>query len=198
MELYNMVWSIQDQPYKETITELEGLEASIIKEKQMQKRMAALEANEGGGNSSKKQKSYNGGSSGDKDVPKGKNSNSGQCRHCGKRHRGECCFKPSVAGGASSTNNQVKFNKPQRQYINQLVEAAVKKTKGESHEEESDEDENWSKGMTSSEHMLVLRAAQTEQETDDTDIEIDDDDLNDFRKRFKAVRKKIRKQIYGK
>jgi hypothetical protein len=33
--LYNMDWSIQDQPYKETITKLEGLEASIIKEKQM-------------------------------------------------------------------------------------------------------------------------------------------------------------------
>jgi hypothetical protein len=73
------------------------------------------------------------------------------------------------------------------------VEAAVKKTKGESHVEESDEDENWSKGMTSSEHMYVLSAAQTEQGTDDTDIEIDDDDLKDFRKRFKAVRKKIRK-----
>jgi hypothetical protein len=56
MELYNMDWSIQNQPYKETITKLEGLEASIIKEKQIQKRMAALEANEGGGNSSKKRK----------------------------------------------------------------------------------------------------------------------------------------------
>jgi hypothetical protein len=68
MELYNMDWSIQDQPYKETITKLEGLEASIIKEKQMQKRMAALKANEGGGNSSKKRKIYNGGSSRDNDV----------------------------------------------------------------------------------------------------------------------------------
>jgi hypothetical protein len=196
-----MDWSIQDQPYKETITKLEGLEASIIKEKQMQKRMAALEANEGGGNSSKKRKSYNGASSGDKDVTKGKNSNSGQYPHCSKRHRGKCRFKPSGAGGASSTNNQVKFNKPQRQYINQLVEAAVKKTKCESHVEKSYEDENWSKGMTSLEHMFVLfvlSAAQTEQGTDDTDIEIDDGDLKDFRKRFKAVRKKIRRQIYGK
>jgi hypothetical protein len=86
------------------------LEASIIKEKQMQKRMAALEANEGGGNSSKKQKIYNSGLSGDKDLSKGKNSNSGQCPHCGKCHRGECRFKPSGAGGSSSTNNQVKFN----------------------------------------------------------------------------------------
>jgi hypothetical protein len=77
------------------------LEASIIKEKRMQKRMAALEANEEGGNSSKKQQIYNGGSSGDKDVTKGKNSNSGQCPHCGKRHRGECQFKPSGAGGSS-------------------------------------------------------------------------------------------------
>jgi hypothetical protein len=64
--------------------------------------------------------------------------------------------------------------------------------------DESDEVENLSKGMTSSEHMFVLSAAQTEQGTDDTYIEIDDDDLQDFRKRFKAARKKIRKQIYGK
>jgi hypothetical protein len=42
--------SIQDQPYKETITKLEGSEASMIKEKQMQKRIAALEGNDGGGN----------------------------------------------------------------------------------------------------------------------------------------------------
>jgi hypothetical protein len=168
MELYNFDWSIQDQPYKETITKLEGLEASIIKEKQLQKRMAALEANEGGGNSSKKRKISNGSSSGDKDVTKEKNSCSGQCPHCDKRHRGECWFKPSGAGGSSSANNQVKFNRPQRQYINQLVETAVKKMKGESHVVESDEDENWSKGMTSSEHMYVLSAAQTEQGTDDT------------------------------
>jgi hypothetical protein len=130
MELYNMDWSIQDQPYKETITKLEGLEASIIKEKKIQKRMAALEANDGG-NSFKKRKMHNGVSSGDKDVPKGKNSNSGQCPHCGKRHRGECRFKPTGASGSSSTNNQVKFNTPQRQYINQLVEASVKKTKSD-------------------------------------------------------------------
>jgi hypothetical protein len=91
MELYNMDWSIQDQPYKGTITKLEGLEASIIKEKQMQKQTAALEANDGG-NSFKKEKMHNGGSSGDKDVPKGKNSDSGQCPYCGKRHRGECRF----------------------------------------------------------------------------------------------------------
>jgi hypothetical protein len=65
------------------------------------------------------------------------------------------------------------------------------------HVDESDKDENCSKGMTSSEHMFVLSAAQTEKGTDDTDIEIDEYDLKDFRKRFKAVRKKIRKQIYG-
>jgi hypothetical protein len=197
MELYNMDWSIQDQPYKETITKLEGLEASIIKEKQMQKRMAALEANDGG-NSFKKRKMHNGGASGDKDVTKGKNSNSGHCPHCGKRHRGECRFKPSGASGSSSTNNQVKFSKPQRQYINQMVEAAVKKTKSESHVVESDEEQNWSKGMTSSEHMFVLSAAQAEQQTEDTELEIDEDDLKDFRRRFRSARKKIKKQIDGK
>jgi hypothetical protein len=58
MELYNMDWSIQDQPYKEIITKLEGLEASIIKEKNMQKRIAILEGNDGGGNSSKKHKAW--------------------------------------------------------------------------------------------------------------------------------------------
>jgi hypothetical protein len=63
---------------------------------------------------------------------------------------------------------------------------------------ESDEDESWSKGMTPSEHMYVLSAAQTEEHTDETDIEIDDDDLKDFRKRFEAVRKKIRAQLYSK
>jgi hypothetical protein len=197
MELYNMDWSIQDQPYKETITKLEGLEASIIKEKQMQKRMAALEANEGG-NSFKKRKVHNGGSSGDKDGTKGKNSNSGHCPHCGKRHRGECRFKPSGTNEKTSTNNQFKFNKPQRQYINQLVEAAVKKTRSDSHVVESDEEQDWSKGMTSSEHMFVLSAAQSEQHTDETELDIDEDDLKDFRRRFRAVRKKIKKQIYGK
>jgi hypothetical protein len=35
--------------------------------------------------------------------------------------------------------------------------------------------------MASSEHMYVLSAAQTEQGTDDTEIEIDEDDLKDFR-----------------
>jgi hypothetical protein len=107
MELYNMDWSIQDQPYKETITKLEGLEASIIEEKQMQKRIAALEGNNGGGNSSKKRKAYNGGSSGDKETKTGKNSNSCHCPHCGKRHRGECRFKPSgTKDTSSSTNNR--------------------------------------------------------------------------------------------
>jgi hypothetical protein len=47
-DLYSMDWSIQDQPYKETITKLEGLEASTIKEKQMQKHVAILEGNNGG------------------------------------------------------------------------------------------------------------------------------------------------------
>jgi hypothetical protein len=156
MELYNMDWSIQDQPYKETITKLEGLEASIIREKNMQKRTAILEGNDGGGNSSKKRKAYNGGSSGDKETKAGKNSNSCHCPHCGKRHRGECRFKPSGTKDTSSStnnNNQYKFNKPQRQYINQLVEVAVKKTKHDSNVVESDEDEDWSKGMTPSEHM---------------------------------------------
>jgi hypothetical protein len=44
----------------------------------------------------------------------------------------------------------------------------VKKTKGESHLVESDEEQDWSKGMTSSEHMFVLSAAQSEQHTDKT------------------------------
>jgi L-alanine-DL-glutamate epimerase-like enolase superfamily enzyme len=52
--------------------------------------------------------------------------------------------------------------------------------------------------MTASEHMYVLSAAQSEQHTDEVKLEIDADDLKDFRKRFKAVRKKIRKQLYGK
>jgi hypothetical protein len=63
---------------------------------------------------------------------------------------------------------------------------------------ESDEDEDWSKGMTPSEHMYVLSAAQSEQHTDETDIEIHVDDLKDFRRKFKAVRKKIKKQLYSK
>jgi hypothetical protein len=113
MELYNMDWSIQDQPCKKTITKLEGLEASIIKEKQMQKPMAALEGNDGGGTPSKKRKAYNDSTSGDRDTTRGKNSNSGQCPHCGKRHRGECRFKPSGTSNTLSTNNQVIFNKPQ-------------------------------------------------------------------------------------
>jgi hypothetical protein len=159
--------------------------------------MAALEANDGG-NSFKKRKMHNGGLSGDKDATKGKNSNSGQCPHCGKRHRGECRFKPTGASGSSSTNNQVKFNKPQRQYINQLVEAVVKKTKSDSHLVEFDEEQEWSKGMTSSEHMFVLSAAQSEQHTNETELEIDEDDLKDFRRRFRAARKKIKKQIFGK
>jgi hypothetical protein len=60
---------------------------------------------------------------------------------------------------------------------------------------ESDEGEDWSKGMTASEHMYVLSAAQAEQHTDETDIDIDVGDLKDFQKRFKAVRKKIKKQL---
>jgi hypothetical protein len=199
MELYNMDWSIQDQPYKETITKLEGLEALIIKEKQMQKRIAALEGNDVGSNSlSKKRKAHNASTSGDRDTTRGKNSNGGQCPHYGKCHRGECRFKPSGTSNTSSSNNQVKFNKPQRQYINQLAEAAVKKTKGKTNVDESDDDKDWSKGMTALEHMYVLSAAQSEQHTDETELEIDVDDLKDFRKQFKAVRKKIKKQLYGK
>jgi hypothetical protein len=54
-------------------------------------------------------------------------------------------------------------------------------------------------GMTSSEHMYVLSATQADQATDSTELEIEEDDLTDFRRRFKAARKKIRKQLlYGK
>jgi hypothetical protein len=84
-------------------------------------------------------------------------------------------------------NSQYKFNKPQRQYINQLVEAAVKKTKHDSNVVESDEDDEWSKGMTAGEHMYVLSAAQTDQGTDSTKLEIDDNDLEDFKKRYRAT-----------
>jgi NMD protein affecting ribosome stability and mRNA decay len=139
--------------------------------------------------------------SGDKETKTGKNSNSGHCPHCGKRHRGECRFKPSGTKDTSSStnnNNQYKFNKLQRQYINQLVEAVVKKTKHDSNVVESDEDEDWSKSMTPSEYIYVLSAAQTEQHTDEMGIEIDVDDLKDFKRRFKAVRKKIKKQLYSK
>jgi hypothetical protein len=52
-------------------------------------------------------------------------------------------------------NSQYKFNKPQRQYINQLVEAAVKKTKHDSNVVESDEDDEWSKGKESTCMFLV-------------------------------------------
>jgi hypothetical protein len=54
--------------------------------------------------------------------------------------------------------------------------------------------ENWSKGMTSLEHMYVLIAAQTERGTDDTEIEIDEDDLKDFRKRFNSMANEIMKR----
>jgi hypothetical protein len=47
--------------------------------------------------------------------------------------------------------------------------------------------------MTSSEHMYVLSAAQSDEATDLTELEIKEDDLRDFRRRFKAARKKIRK-----
>jgi hypothetical protein len=112
----------------------------------MQKRIAALEGNNWGGSSSKKCKAYNAGLSGDRETKVGKNSNSGHCPHCGKRHKGECCFKPSGTKDTSSSSNnnsQYKFNKPQQQYINELVEAAVKKTKDDSNVVESDEDDEW-------------------------------------------------------
>jgi hypothetical protein len=74
----------------------------------------------------------------------------------------------------------------------------VKKTKGEANVVESDDNEDWSKGMTASEHIYVLSAAQAEQNTDETELEIDANVLKDFRKHFKAIRKKIKKQLYGK
>jgi hypothetical protein len=46
--------------------------------------------------------------------------------------------------------------------------------------------------------MFVLSAAQSEQHTNETELEIDEDDLKDFRRRFRAARKKIKKQIFGK
>ena len=194
MELYNMDWSVQDQPYKETITKLEGLEATIIREKLMQKRVAALEGGDSSGRvNNKKRKAYNGDSN--NDSSQSSNANSGQCPHCKKRHKGVCRFKPSGTDDASSTTKTSKFNKPQRQYINQLIEAAVKKTRGESHVVESDEDDenNWSKNMTPGEHMFVLSAAQHDQGTDSPDIDIDEDDLRQFKKNYKAVQKKLKK-----
>jgi hypothetical protein len=74
----------------------------------------------------------------------------------------------------------------------------VKKTKGEANVDGSDDDKDWSKGMTASEHMYVLSVAQSEQHTDETELEIDAYDLKDCQKRFKAVRKNIKKQLYGK
>jgi hypothetical protein len=56
---------------------------------------------------------------------------------------------------------------------------------------ESDEDEKWSKGMTASEHMYVLSAAQIDQGTDSTDLDINDHDLGKIKRRYRAAKKKI-------
>ena len=64
---------------------------------------------------------------------------------------------------STNNNSQVKFDKPQQQYINQLVEAVVEKTKGKAHLIESIEDDEWSKCMTADEHKYVLSV-----ETDST------------------------------
>ena len=67
------------------------------------------------------------------------------------------------ASSSTNNNSQVKFDKPQRQYINQLVEAVVEKTKGKAHLIKSDEDDEWSECMTADEHKYVLS-----EETDST------------------------------
>jgi hypothetical protein len=105
--------------------------------------------------------------------------------HC---HNKEKFQQWSTDTSSSNSNKDYKLNKPQRQYINQLAQAAVKKAIGESNVIESDEDEEWSKGlsgMTSSEHIYVLSAAQADQATDSTEFEIKENDLADFRRRFK-------------
>jgi hypothetical protein len=114
------------------------------------------------------------------------------------QHAGVVGLVSLPAEGLSSCNSQYKFNKPQRQYINQLVEAAVKKTKHDSKVVELDEDDEWSKGMTPQEHMHVLSAAQSNQGTDLTELEIEEDNLEDFKKRYRATRKRIKKSLFGK
>jgi hypothetical protein len=51
--------------------------------------------------------------------------------------------------------------------------------------------------MTPQEHMYVLSAAQTDQGTDSTELEIEDDNLKDFKKRYRATKKKMKKSLFG-
>ena len=124
----------------------------------MQEHIATLEGNNGGGNLPwMKRKAYDDGTSGDKDSTWQKE----RILTVVIVHTAA-----NVIGDASSStnnNSQVKFDKTQQQYINQLVEAVVEKTKGKAFVMELDEDDEWSKCMTADEHKYVLSA-----ETDST------------------------------
>ena len=79
-----------------------------------------------------------------------------KCKHCGKKHPGECWIKGGKPEGKSNSK---------RKWANKELLAMVKalQQSSDSDTDESSEEESWKKGKSKAEVAYVMGAAQADQ-----------------------------------
>ena len=174
LKLYDVNWDIHEKNYGETISKLEGLEASILGEAEVNKRLVMLENNK----TNKHSGSNNGnGKRGRSPATSGSNTPKGKrvaCKTCGKMHQGKCW---SLTGGPPK---RPRFDK---ETINMLREAI----RAGSDDESEDSRNSWGNGMSKGEYSYVLGAAQHEMDVSDDELSIDKENLKKYKKKYRKA-----------
>ena len=189
VKLNEIEWVIQDHSTEATITKLAGLEETLLKEARQESRTVKIEAKCG---IASLKRNREGGNNSTPAAGGGDTDAKGKCKHCGKRHLG-VCFLKDKGGGAGGDKSKNWTKKENKQYINQVIESKMGGTVVSDITEGSKSKKkkpNWAKGLTSGEQMYIMGVV----EQDDVDIEdLDDDDINDYKKQARKVTKSLNK-----
>ena len=186
VKLNDIDWDIQENTYDETISKLESLEAGLKREVEMQRQVDII-SKANGGTPSRANRSSSSPST-MKKFP--------VCETCGKTHKGECWKKngggpKSYNSNGYNSNKKARFDNDPRNYIKQMVENTVKNGSGAA----SDDDNttaSWKKGLNQTEQMYVL--CQAGFEAGDSDIDIDPEELKDYKKAAKKASKCLKRK----
>ena len=187
LHLQRIDWEILDRDYKETVTKLESMEPTIIRDNAMEKRLSSMEESVGK-KSNSNSKGYTKCKTCGKTHPgecrmnsssRGKDGKQAykECKYCGKMHPGECWNKVGNPDGN-------KHNSNKRKWANKELVAMVKALQKDSDSEtdESSEEDSWKKGKSKTEVAYVMGAAQADQDSDD--ISIDSSTAKKYLKRY--------------
>ena len=186
-ELISKEYNIYEQPLSRTIDQLEAAEPALKAATAAAKEMNYLKGKVQGGRKACKRTH-----DGNKKVTTGEKK---QCKHCGKKHAGECWDKKKNGGQGNAYGSDSNFLKKETTYIKQMIEKQmIRSAKADSNSESNDNGLDWTQGLNSVQQMFIAQEFKKNNSYDSDNVvtHIDPDELISLKKKCKKMEKQLK------